>query len=58
MRKVKLTILTKRANGFKEQLKTAMNPENRELALNEYQACLRELRRNIDEEEQDDSEED
>ncbi|MCR4950939.1 MAG: DNA primase [Solobacterium sp.] len=50
IRRVKIESLTKEADAYKQQLKADLNQETRELILNRYSACIRELRRYIDEE--------
>ena len=50
LRRVKIESLTREADAYKEQLKTELNNETRELILNRYSDCIRELRRYIDEE--------
>ena len=50
IRKVMIAQKNKQAKTFKEQLSQPMNDETRLLVLNEYQECLRDLRRYIDEE--------
>ena len=50
MRKVKITVLESEADAYKQQLNTDLNPQSRQLILNKYAECLRELRRYIDEE--------
>lgn len=53
IRRIKRTVLASEADAYREQLSAALNNESRELILNKYEQCLRELRRYIDE---DDSE--
>lgn len=50
IRKVKITVLNNEADAYKKQLASDLNPQSRELILNKYANCLRELRRYIDEE--------
>ena len=50
IRKVKITVLSGEADAYKQQLNTDLNPLSRQLILNKYAECLRELRRYIDEE--------
>ncbi len=50
MRKVLIHIKTMQSSAFREQLKQPMNDESRKLILDEYKECLRDLRRYIDEE--------
>lgn len=50
IRKVKITVLSNEADAYKQQLNTDLNTLSRQLILNKYADCLRELRRYIDEE--------
>ncbi len=50
IRKVLITVKTNQADAFKEQLTHPMNQASREVLLNEYQECLKDLRGYIDEE--------
>lgn len=50
IRKVKITVLTAEADAYKQQLSGALNDASRQLIMNKYASCLRELRRYIDEE--------
>ena len=50
IRKVKITVLNAEADAYKQQLNTDLNDLSRQLILNKYAECLRELRRYIDEE--------
>lgn len=50
IRKVLISVRSLQADAFREQLSAPMNSETREVILNEYQECLRELRRYLDEE--------
>lgn len=50
IRKIKRTILTHEADQYKESLMKELNDTSRDLLLNKYSNCLRELRRIIDEE--------
>ncbi len=53
IRKVKITMLSAKADAFKQQLQQNLDAKSRELVLNEYQECLIELRRYIDEEDRE-----
>ena len=50
IRKVMISVRSLQADAFREQLSAPMNSETREVILNEYQECLKELRRYLDEE--------
>jgi DNA primase len=50
IRKVKITVLSAEADAYKQQLNMDLNDMSRQLILNKYANCLRELRRYIDEE--------
>ena len=50
IRRVKITGLMAEAEAYKADLNTELSAKNRELILNQYSDCLRELRRYIDEE--------
>ena len=50
LRRVKIAVLTSEADAYKEQLTSEMNMKSREILLNQYSSCLKELRRYIDEE--------
>ncbi len=50
IRKVKITVLNSEADAYKQQLNADLNSVSRQLILNKYANCLRELRRYIDEE--------
>ena len=50
IRKIKITVLSAEADAYKQQLSGELNQISRELILNKYANCLRELRRYIDEE--------
>ncbi len=50
IRRIKETVLTNEADQYRDQLKGDLNDLSRELILNKYSHCLRELRRLIDEE--------
>ena len=50
IRKVLISVRSLQADAFREQLSAPMNSETREVILNEYQECLKELRRYLDEE--------
>ena len=49
IRRVKRTVLSSEADAYRSQLSAALNNETKELILNKYEQCLRELRRYIDE---------
>lgn len=53
IRKVRITMLSAKADAFKQQLQQNLDAKSRELVLNEYQECLIELRRYIDEEDRE-----
>lgn len=50
IRRVKITGLMAEAEAYKADLNAELSAKNRELILNQYSECLRELRRYIDEE--------
>lgn len=50
IRRVKIAVLSSEADAYKEQLTADMNMKSREILLNKYSSCLKELRRYIDEE--------
>ncbi|NCB33863.1 MAG: DNA primase [Erysipelotrichia bacterium] len=50
IRKIMISVKKIQADAFRQQLNQPMNSESRELIMNEYQECLRDLRRDIDEE--------
>ena len=50
VRRVKIAVLSSEADAYKEQLNSDMNIRSREILLNKYSSCLKELRRYIDEE--------
>ena len=50
VRKVKIQILKKERDDYREQLKTDLNENSREVLMNQYSKCLRQLRRLINEE--------
>ncbi len=50
IRKIMISVKKSQADAFRQQLNQPMNAESRDLIMNEYQECLRDLRRYIDEE--------
>lgn len=49
IRTIKIAELTKQSDKYKEELDKDLNQETRQLVLDQYAECLRELRRQIDE---------
>lgn len=45
-----ISVKKSQTEAFRQQLSEPLNAESRELIVNEYQECLRDLRRYIDEE--------
>ncbi|MCH4208048.1 MAG: DNA primase [Solobacterium sp.] len=50
IRKIMISVKKSQTEAFRQQLSEPLNAESRELIVNEYQECLRDLRRYIDEE--------
>lgn len=55
MRKIKLEVLSARADKYREQIAEALNRESLSLLINQYNECLQEQRRLINEENQQDN---
>ena len=53
VRKVQIRAKTVQANAFRQALQNPLSDENAEVLLNQYQECLKDLRRYIDDDNQE-----